>query len=38
MMALYTRMLGWTPDEVDLFLAQVRAEAKDPKIHSMYYV
>jgi len=38
MMALYTRMMGWTADEVTIFLAQVRKEAKDPKIHSMFHV
>jgi hypothetical protein len=38
MMALYTRMMGWSPKEVDIFLAQVRKEAKDPKIHSMFHV
>ena len=38
MMALFTRMLGWAPEEVNIFLAQVRKEAKDPKIHSMYHL
>jgi short-subunit dehydrogenase involved in D-alanine esterification of teichoic acids len=32
-MAIFTRVLGWTKPEVDVFLADVRKEMKDTKIH-----
>jgi len=31
--AIFTRVLGWTKPEVDVFLADVRKEMKDTKIH-----
>jgi hypothetical protein len=32
-MAMFTRVLGWTKPEVDVFLVDVRKEMKDMKIH-----
>jgi hypothetical protein len=32
-MAIYTRILGWSKEEVDIFLIDVRKEMKDTKIH-----
>ncbi|KAK1751060.1 methyltransferase [Echria macrotheca] len=34
--AVYTRVLGWSKEEVDVLLAQVRNEMKDTKIHSYW--
>jgi hypothetical protein len=31
---LYTRALGWRPDEFQVFLAKVRNELKDRTIHA----
>ncbi|KAN0122948.1 S-adenosyl-L-methionine-dependent methyltransferase [Hyaloscypha variabilis] len=33
---LFTNVLGWTPEEVLVFLAKVRAELKDKNIHAQY--
>jgi hypothetical protein len=33
-MALFTRRLEWSPEEVEVFLAEVRKDKKNPKIHS----
>jgi hypothetical protein len=33
-MALFTRALGWKPEEVELFLADVKKEINDTKIHA----
>ncbi|RDW61657.1 S-adenosyl-L-methionine-dependent methyltransferase-16 [Coleophoma crateriformis] len=33
-LAVFTRVLGWTKEEIDVFLIDVRKELKDPKIHS----
>lgn len=33
-MPVYTQALGWTPDEVKTFLAEVRKEIGDTKYHS----
>lgn len=33
---LFTRALKWTQEEVQLFLTQVRKDAKDKSIHSYY--
>lgn len=40
-MALFTRCLGWTPEEVNVFLVDVRKDLNSPKIHaywSMYFL
>jgi SAM-dependent methyltransferase len=34
--ALWTRVLGWTKEETDVMIAQVRNELKDTKIHSYW--
>lgn len=36
--ALFTRVLGWSTDELDVLLAQVRSELKNTKIHSYFDV
>ncbi|KAK0113507.1 hypothetical protein ONS96_014370 [Cadophora gregata f. sp. sojae] len=35
-LALYTRVLGWTPEQLEVFLVDVRKEMKDTKIHSYW--
>ncbi|KAI5460977.1 S-adenosyl-L-methionine-dependent methyltransferase [Mariannaea sp. PMI_226] len=35
-MALFTRCLGWTPEEVSLFLVDVRKDLNNPKIHAYW--
>ncbi|ETN43406.1 uncharacterized protein HMPREF1541_02565 [Cyphellophora europaea CBS 101466] len=35
---LFTRALGWTREEVEVFLTEVRKEAKDRHIHSYYHL
>lgn len=35
-MALFTRALQWEAKEVDIFLARVRSELKNTKIHSYW--
>ncbi len=37
-LALFTRVLDYTPEEVKLFMDQVRKDSKDPKIHAMYHL
>lgn len=34
--AVYTRVLGWSKEELDVLLAGVRNEMKDTKIHSYW--
>jgi len=34
--ALYTRGLGWSAEEVEVFLAGVRNDMKNLKIHSFW--
>ena len=34
--ALFTRVLGWSMEELELFLVDVRKEMKDTKIHCYY--
>lgn len=34
--ALFTRVLGWSKEELDVLLAQARKEHKDTRIHSYY--
>lgn len=33
---LFTRILGWEKIELDVFLAQVRAELNDTKFHTYW--
>jgi hypothetical protein len=35
-MAIFTRILEWTKEETEVFLASVRKEMKDTKIHSYW--
>lgn len=35
-MALFTRGLGWSAEEVEAFLVDVRKDMKDTKIHGYY--
>lgn len=32
-MAIFTRLLGWSKDEVETFVVKVRKEMRDTKIH-----
>lgn len=34
--AVYTRVLGWTKDELDVFLSQVRQDLRNPNIHAYW--
>ncbi|KAL5322321.1 hypothetical protein ACEPPN_010294 [Leptodophora sp. 'Broadleaf-Isolate-01'] len=34
--ALFTRVLGWSKMELDVFMAQVKSEHRNPRIHSYY--
>ncbi|KAK3169291.1 hypothetical protein OEA41_008674 [Lepraria neglecta] len=36
--ALFTRQLGYSQREVDVLCAKVRAELKDPKLHSLFHL
>jgi hypothetical protein len=33
---IFTRVLGWSKPELDVFLVQVRNEMKDTKIHAYF--
>ena len=35
-MALFTRILGWKKEEVDVFLVDVRKDMKNPKFHAYW--
>lgn len=35
-MAIFTRVLGWTPEDVLVFLVQVRQDTKNKKIHNYW--
>ena len=35
-MGFFTRALGWTPQEVEVFLVRVRKDLKDPNFHSYW--
>jgi hypothetical protein len=35
-MAVFTRGLGWSQEELEVFLIEVRKSMKDPKIHGYY--
>jgi hypothetical protein len=34
--AVFTRVLGWTKEEFDVFLAKVRRDMRDLKIHAYW--
>lgn len=34
--AAYTRVLGWTKEDLDVFLKQVRRDMKDRAIHAYW--
>lgn len=34
--AVYTRVLGWSKEELDVLLANVRRDLKDTKIHAYW--
>lgn len=34
--AIFTRLLGWSVDELELFLVDVRREMKDTSIHAYW--
>ena len=34
--ALFTRGLGWTTEDFEAFLVEVRKQMKDPKIHAYF--
>lgn len=35
-MRLYTQLLGWKTEEVQVLLANVRKDLRDPKIHAQF--
>lgn len=35
-MAVFTRGLGWSQEELEVFLVEVRKSMKDTKIHGYY--
>jgi hypothetical protein len=35
-MALFTRLLGWSKEEVDVFLVSVRNDMKNTKYHAYW--
>jgi hypothetical protein len=37
-MALFNRALGWTPEEIEVFLIKVRAEMNDRSVHTWWPV
>lgn len=34
--ALFTRALGWSAEELEIFLADVRKDMKNPRIHAYW--
>jgi hypothetical protein len=34
--AVFTRVLGWSIEELELFLVEVKRDMKDTKIHSYF--
>jgi hypothetical protein len=34
--AVFTRVLGWTQEELEVFLAEVRKSMEDTKVHGYY--
>ena len=37
-LALFTRLLEWTPEQVEVFLVDIRKEFKDRRIHAYWPV
>ena len=35
---IFSRVLGWTEEEIQVFIAKVKAEIKDPSIHLYFPV
>lgn len=35
-MALFTRVFGWTPDQLEVFLVDVRKDMKDTRFHAYW--
>jgi hypothetical protein len=35
-LAVFTRALGWTQDELEMFLVDVRKSMKDTEVHGFY--
>lgn len=35
-MRLYTQLLGWKTEEVQVLLANVRKDLRDPKVHAQF--
>lgn len=33
---LFTRFLGWSPEDVEMLLLEVRKDLRNPKIHAMF--
>ena len=36
--AVFTRMLGYTKEEVEVMCATMRKEIRNPKLHSLFYL
>lgn len=34
--AIFTRALGWSPEELEVFLVDVRKDLKNPRIHAYW--
>lgn len=32
----FTKILGWTPEELELLLVDVRKDLRNPKMHAMF--
>lgn len=37
-LALFTKVLGWNPDELEVFLVDVRKDLSDRKLHGYWRV
>lgn len=35
-LGMFTRVLGWQKEEVEIFLTEVRKDMKNPKIHAYF--
>jgi hypothetical protein len=36
-MMVFTRALGWSPERVQVFLAEVRKQVRDPSVHGYHF-